>query len=62
MSPLPPTEEEDEERSDYIQDDAGSKATSLTSLRSNAGIVEQETEQYGFSIIEILTKISRLVR
>lgn len=65
ISPLPPV---DENGSGFIQDDAGSKTTgtSLPSLRSDADITENEnptieSEQYGSSIIEILTKTTRLV-
>ena len=61
--PLPPAEEEG---SGIIQEDVESETTSYTTLRSDADIVEQENaqsepKQYGVSIIEILTKSSRLV-
>ena len=55
--------------SGFIQeddDDNRTKTSSLPSLRSDADIVDgegvsTETGQYGFSIIEILTKTTRLV-
>lgn len=67
ISPLPPAEE----GSGFIQDDTASGGktgtTSLPSLRSEPDIVQQESaqieiEKYGHSIIEILTKTTRLVR